>query len=116
MKPLVWIAGSKRDLLAMPDAVQDVFGYALYLAQTGLKHEQTKPLKGHGSASVLEVVEDWRGDTYRAVYTVKFSAAVYVLHGFQKKATRGTATPKPELDLIARRLRAAEAHARGETS
>jgi phage-related protein len=116
IKPLVWIAGSKKDLLAMPDAVQDVFGYALHLAQTGSKHQQAKPLKGQGSAAVLEVVEDWQGDTFRAVYTVKFSAAVYVLHCFQKKATRGIATPKPELDLIAHRLKAAEAHARGATS
>jgi phage-related protein len=111
----VWIAGSKKDLLAMPNAVQDVFGYALHLAQTGSKHEQAKPLKGQGSAAVVEVVEDWQGDTYRAVYTVKFSAAVYVLHCFQKKATRGIATPKPELDLIVHRLKAAEAHARGAT-
>jgi phage-related protein len=112
-KPLVWVAGSKRDLLAMPDEVQDVFGYALHLAQSGLKHDQAKPLKGHGSAAVLEVVEDWQGDTYRAVYTVRFAAAVYVLHCFQKKATKGIATPKPDLDLIAVRLKAAEAHAKG---
>ena len=116
IKPLVWIAGSKKDLLAMPDAVQDVFGYALHLAQTGSKHEQAKSLKGQGSAAMLEVVEDWQGDTYRAVYAVKFSAAVYVLHCFQKKSTRGIATPKPELDLIAHRLKAAEAHARGAAS
>lgn len=113
VKPLVWVAGSKKDLLAMPNGVQDVFGYALHLAQSGMKHEQAKPLKGQGSAAVLEVVEDWQGDTYRAVYTVRFAAAVYVLHCFQKKATKGIATPKPELDLIARRLRTAEAHAKG---
>ena len=64
----------------MPDDVQDTFGYALYLAQVGRKHAQAKPLKSFGSASVLEVVEDWRGSTYRAVYTVKFAIAVYVLH------------------------------------
>ena len=116
VKPLVWIAGSKKDLLAMPDEVQDVFGYALHLAQSGLKHEQAKPLKGQGSAAVLEVVEDWQGDTYRAVYTVRFAAAVYVLHCFQKKATKGIATPKLELDLIASRLKAAEAHAKGAKS
>lgn len=116
LKPLIWIAGSKRDLMAMPDEVQDVFGYALHLAQSGSKHEQAKPLKGQGSATVLEVVEDWKGDTYRAVYTVRFSAAVYVLHCFQKKATKGIATPKPELDLITSRLKAAEAHAKGATS
>ncbi len=114
LKPLMWVAGSKRDLLAMPDEVQDVFGYALHLAQAGLKHGQAKPLRGQGSAAVLEVVEDWQGDTYRAVYTVKFSAAIYVLHCFQKKATKGIATPKPDLDLIAARLKAAEAHAKGQ--
>jgi phage-related protein len=62
--------------MAMPDEVQDVFGYALHLAQSGSKHDQAKPLRGQGSAAVLEAVEDWKGDTYRAVYTVKFSAAV----------------------------------------
>ena len=114
-KPLMWVASSKRDLMAMPAEVQDVFGYALHLAQAGSKHEQAKPLRGQGSATVLEVVEDRQGNTYRAVYTVKFSAAVYVLHCFQKKATKGVATPKPELDLIAARLKAAEAHAKGAT-
>jgi phage-related protein len=114
LKPLMWVAGSKRDLQAMPNEVQDVFGYALHLAQTGSKHDQAKPLRGQGSAAVLEVVEDWHGDTYRAVYTVKLSAAVYVLHCFQKKATKGIATPKPDLDLIAARLKAAEAHAKGQ--
>ena len=112
LKQLVWIGGSKKDLIAMPDEVQDVFGYALHLAQSGQKHEQAKPLKGQGSAAVLEVVEDWRGETYRAVYTVRFAEAVYVLHCFQKKATKGIATPKPELDLIASRLRVAEAHSK----
>src|SRR3954454_19218403 len=100
--------------MAMPGEVQDVFGYAIYLAQSGSKHAQAKPLKGLGSAAVLEMVEDWKGDTYPAVYTVKFSTAVYVLHCFQKKATKGIATPKPELDLIASRLKTAETHAKEE--
>lgn len=99
----------------MPDDVQDTFGYALHQAQVGKKHEQTKPLKGFGSAGVLEVVEDSDGSTFRAVYTVKFSEAVYVLHCFQKKSTHGIATPKPDMDLIRERLKAAEAHAKGET-
>jgi len=116
IRSLVWIGSSKKDLLAMPDEVQDLFGYALYLAQSGSKHDQAKPLKGQGSAAVLEIVDDWKGDTYRAVYTVKFGAAVYVLHCFQKKATRGIATPKPDLEVIASRLRLAEAHARGAAS
>jgi phage-related protein len=108
LKPLVWIASAKKDLLSLPADVIDTFGYALYMAQTGHKHEQAKPLQGFGSAGVLDVVEDWRGNTYRAVYTVRFAAAVFVLHVFQKKSTRGIATPKQDLDLIKDRLKLAE--------
>jgi len=95
----------------MPDEVQDSFGYALHLAQTGAKHVHAKPLKGFGSAGVLEVVESEAGSTYRAVYTVRVAAALYVLHCFQQKSTSGIATPKPDLDLIRERLKAALAHA-----
>jgi phage-related protein len=108
IKPVVWIGTSQRDLRKLPGDVQEVFGYALYLAQTGKKHLSTKPLKGFGGASVLEVVEDYRGDTYRAVYTVKFVEAVYVLHVFQKKATHGIATPRQEIELIRERLKRAQ--------
>ncbi len=111
MKPLHWLGSTKRDLTSMPDEVQSTFGYALYLAQTGGKHEHAKPLKGFGSAGVLEVVESEAGSTYRAVYTVKIAGAVYVLHCFQKKSTSGLATPKPDMDLIRDRLKAALAHA-----
>ncbi|GGY11406.1 hypothetical protein GCM10007160_43030 [Litchfieldella qijiaojingensis] len=100
----------------MPGDVQDVFGFALHLAQTNGKHAQTKPLKGFGSAGVLEVVEDHHGDTYRAVYTVKFGNTIYVLHCFQKKSTKGVSTPKPDLDKIRERLKAAEQHAKGQAS
>jgi phage-related protein len=113
-RPLRWIGSAKRDLLSMPEGVQDTFGFALYLAQTGRKHAQAKPLKGFGSAGVLEVVEDSHGDTYRAVYTVRFSEAVYVLHCFEKKSKHGIATAKPDLDLIRERLKVAETHAKGE--
>ena len=92
----------------MPEIVQDSFGYALHWAQLGLKHADAKPLKGFGSAGVLEVVESAEGGTYRAVYTVKLADAVYVLHCFQKKSTHGIATPKPDLDLIRDRLKMAE--------
>lgn len=112
-KPLLWVASSKKDLMALPSEVQDVFGYALHLAQEGRKHEQAKPLKGFGGAGVLEVVEDFKSDTYRAVYTVKFGHAVYVLHCFQKKSAHGSETPKPDMNLIRDRLKAAEAHAKG---
>jgi phage-related protein len=111
-KPLLWVGSTKKDLLAMPGEVQDTFGYALHLAQTGGKHSQTKALKGFGSAGVLEVVESEAGSTYRAVYTVKIASAVYVLHCFQKKSTSGIATPKPDMDLVRERLKAALAHAR----
>ena len=97
----------------MPDEVQDTFGYALHLAQSGKKHHQAKPLKGFGSAGVLEVIEDSDGSTYRAVYTVRLGNAVYVLHCFQKKSKHGIATAKTDLDLIRERLKMAEAHAKG---
>jgi len=112
LRPLEWIGGSKKDLMALPDEVVNVFGYALYLAQAGGKHAQAKPLQGFGSAGVLEVVEDWSGNTYRAVYTVRFAVRVFVLHVFQKKSKSGIATPKPDLDLIKARLKAATKRAK----
>ncbi|MHB1567431.1 MAG: type II toxin-antitoxin system RelE/ParE family toxin [Acidiferrobacter sp.] len=115
MKPLFWIASAKKDLCAMPEDVQDTFGYALYLAQSGRKHDQAKPLKGFGSAGILEVIEQSEGGTFRAVYTVRFTEAIYVLHCFQKKSTQGIATPKPDIDKIRDRLQTAERHAKGET-
>lgn len=108
LKPLHWVGSSKRDLLSLPEPVVDLFGFALYLAQDGRKHEQAKPLRGFGSAGVLEVVENWNRSTYRAVYTVRFQRAVFVLHVFQKKSQRGAATPKAEIDLIRERLTVAE--------
>ena len=112
LKPLYWLGSSKRDLLSLPCPVEDLFGYALYLAQDGRKHEQAKPLKGFGSAGVLEVVEDWDRSTYRAVYTVRFEGVVFVLHIFQKKSKRGAATPKADIDLIRERLKVAEQFAK----
>ena len=97
----------------MPATVLDVVGYALYLAQSGLKHQQAKPLKGFGSAGVLEVVEDYDGNTYRAVYTVRFSNGVYVLHCFQKKSRKGTETSKQDKEMIEARLKLARQHSEG---
>ena len=99
LKPLYWVGSSKRDLRSLPGPVVDLFGFALYLAQDGRKHEQAKPLSGFGSAGVLEVVEDWDRSTYRAVVHVRFEGAVFVLHIFQKKSKRGAATPKADIDL-----------------
>ena len=107
-KPIKWVASAKRDLDAMPEDVKDVFGHAIDLAQAGGKHMDAKPLSGFGSAGVLEVVEDFRGGTYRAVYTVKFAGWVYVLHCFQKKSKSGIKTPKEDLELIDARLKAAK--------
>jgi phage-related protein len=112
VKPLYWVGRSKKDLLALPETVVHVFGYALFLAQTGKKHDQAKPMRGFGSAGVLEIVEDWEGNTYRAVYTVRLAGSVFVLHVFQKKSKHGAATPKRELDLIRDRCKVAEQMAR----
>ena len=95
----------------MPEHVQNTFGYALWLAQQGKQHIQSKPLKGFGGAGVLEVVEDFHGNTWRAVYTIRLKGAVYVLHVFQKKSMSGKATPKPDIPLIYQRLKAAQRHA-----
>ena len=94
----------------MPDRVQDNVGYALLLAQLGEKHDDTKPLKGFKGAGVLEVVDDFDGDTYRAVYTVRFESAVYVLHVFQKKSKSGISTPKQDIELVEKRLKVAQEH------
>ncbi len=107
-KPLYWVGSSLADLRTLPAEVKDVFGFALHLAQWGDKHPDAKPLKGFKGASVMEIVEDYDGDTYRAVYTVRYAKAVFMLHVFQKKSKRGIKTPKPDLDLIRQRLKLAQ--------
>jgi phage-related protein len=111
-KPLEWIGSSHKDLMALPTEVRRFFGYALSLAQAGDQHDAAKVLKGFHGAGVVEVVEDDAGGTYRAVYTVKFKEAVFVLHCFQKKSKRGIATPKEDMDIIHARLKIAEALAK----
>ncbi len=107
--PLRWIASSRKDYREFPGTVQDSFGFALFLAQTGQHPPDAKPLRGLGSG-VVELVDDFDGDTYRAVYTVQFASAIYVLHAFKKKSKRGIKTPQHDIDLIRQRLKAAEAH------
>jgi phage-related protein len=107
-KPLTWVGSSKRDYIRFPDQVQDDMGYALFVAQMGERPRNAKPLKGFKGAGVLEIVEDYDGDTFRAVYTVRFAQRLYVLHAFQKKSKRGIETPKREIRLVEQRLRAAE--------
>nr|WP_271253777.1 type II toxin-antitoxin system RelE/ParE family toxin [Pseudanabaena sp. Chao 1811] len=110
LKSVEWIGSSLDDLKDFPDEVQQVVGYALYIAQCGDKHPSAKPLKGFKGAGVVEIVEDFDGDTYRAVYTIKFADVVYVLHSFQKKSKQGIATPKQDMDLIEARLKRAKEH------
>jgi len=114
VKSLVWLGSSKKDLLDFPDSVRGEMGFALYVAQSGRTHPNAKPLRGYGGAGVLEVVEDFDGDTFRTVYTVRFEDAVYVLHAFQKKSKSGRATPPKDLALVDVRLkRAQEMHKGG---
>ena len=93
LKKVIWVGSSRRDLRSFPDPVQDHIGYALYVAQRGGKHSDARTLRGFGGAGVLEVVSDNRGDTFRAVYTVRFARQLFVLHAFQKKSKTGRATP-----------------------
>ena len=106
-RPLRWIGSSRKDYGNFPQAVQEAFGFGLYLAQTGQHPLGAKPLKGLGSG-IVELVEAYDGDAFRAVYTVRFETAVYVLHCFKKKSKTGIKTPQSEIELIKRRLRDAE--------
>ena len=107
-KPVRWIGSSRDDLKAFPRDVQRSVGIALWAAQTGGKASYVKPLKGFAGAGVLEIVDDFDGDTYRAVYTVRFAGVIYVVHAFQKKSKRGIATPKSEIEKIEQRLKRAK--------
>ena len=103
-KPLAWIGSSRRDMREFPQPVRRKMGLALYAVQSGTTPPTAKPLKGFGGASTLELVEDHDGNSYRAVYTVRFADVVYVLHAFQKKSKRRIATAKADIELIKRRL------------
>lgn len=107
-KPLRWIGSSRKDYMAFPQAVQEAFGFEFYLAQLGQHPPSAKPLKGLGSG-VVELIESHDGDAYRAVYTVRFGSAIYVVHAFKKKSKAGIKTPHTDIDLIKTRLKDAEA-------
>lgn len=109
LKPVVWVGSSKKDLKQFPEPVQDEMGDAIQEVQYGRKPIHAKPLSGFHGASVLEIVDNYDGDTFRAVYTVGFPERIYILHAFQKKSRHGIQTPKREMDLIDARLRVAEA-------
>lgn len=104
-KPLIWRGSSQRDFAAFPRSTQREMGYALFLAQLGERHPRmAKGLKGFGGASVIEIRHNDYGSTYRAVYTVRFADAIYVLHAFQKKSKKGITTPAAEIDLVKKQL------------
>jgi len=109
-KKLIYVGSSLKDLGKFPTDVQDVMVTALNLAKVGDKHQDAKPLKGFKGSGVLEMVDDDDGDTYRAVYTVRLSQAVYVLHAFKKKSTTGVKTSRRDIDLVKQRLTAAETY------
>ena len=107
-KPLIWVGSTLEDLKAFPEEVKLSMGYALHQAQTGGKHPDAKPLKGFGGAGVLEVVDDFDGNTYRSVYTVKLAGFVYALHAFQKKSRKGVKTSQSDVEKVKSRLKVAE--------
>jgi phage-related protein len=107
-RQLVYLGSSQKDANKLPDEVQELFSYALDVALEGGQHEDAKPLTGFHGRSVIEVVGDYRGDTFREVYTVRFEEVIYVLHIFQKKSKKGIATPKEDMELIKQRLKWAE--------
>src|SRR5580698_7840599 len=113
LKPVTWVGTSLKDLREFPETVQDHMGYALYVAQRGGKHQDAKVLSGFGGAGVVEIIKDHRGDTFRAVYTLRYAGNVYVLHVFQKKSKTGRETPRRDVELIKQRLREAEQIATG---
>src|SRR3989338_7374228 len=108
VKNLYFAGASRKDIRAFPEEVREDIGYALFEVQRGGKPTSAKSLRGFGGAGVLEIIENFDGNAYRAVYTVKFPKAVYVLHCFQKKSKRGIATPQKEAELIKQRFKAAE--------
>jgi phage-related protein len=108
LKPVIWVGSSRKDLREFPESVRDHMGYALYVAQRGGKRRDAKALSGFGGAGVVEIVTDYRSDTFRAVYTLRYAGTVYVLHAFQKKSKTGRATPRRDNELIKQRLREAE--------
>lgn len=108
VQPVIWVGSSRKDLRQFPAPVQDHLGHALFVAQQGGKHVDAKPLNGFGGSGVVEIIKDFRTDTFRAVYTVRFAGAIYVLHAFQKKSKTGRKTPKSEIELVRKRLRDTE--------
>ena len=114
LKPVIWIGSSRDDIRGLPPDVRRGFGRALRIAQEGDRAACAKPLREFPGAGVLEIIEDYDSDTYRAFYTVRFANAIYLLHVFQKKSTHGIKTSRKDIDLVKTRLSAAERHSKGQ--
>lgn len=110
MKEIIYLGSTLKDLKKMPNKVKGIFAHAIQIASVGGVHPDTKSLKGYGGRNVIEIKSDDKGDTYRAIYTVKFKETLYVLHIFKKKSTKGIATPKKDRELFEKRLKAATVH------
>lgn len=110
LREVIFLVSAKKALQTFPQDVKRDIGFTLYQVQQGKKPTNAKPLKGFTGAGVLEIIEDYNSDTYRAVYTVKFPQVIYVLHCFQKKSKQGIKTPKQDIDLIKQRLKSAESN------
>jgi len=108
-KPVEWVGSTRKDIQRLPPRVRKQFGLALFIAQAGDRSPKAKPLSGFGGAAVVEIMESFDTDTYRAIYTVRFQEAIYVLHIFQKKSHRGIQTPQKDIELVRDRLKQAEA-------
>jgi phage-related protein len=108
LRPLLWIASSKRDFVEMPDDVTDDFGHWLFQVQKGKVPKNAKALSGFGGAKIMELWKDNGDGTFRAIYTVKYSDVVIILHAFQKKSKKGIETPKQDKELIHSRIKLAE--------
>jgi len=108
-RPVNWVGAAKEDFMAFPRAVVKEMGHALGVAQLGGKHPSAKPWKGEGPG-IFELVEDHDGNTYRAVYTVRFKEVIYVLHAFQKKSPKGIRTARTDIEMVQRRLKIANEH------
>ncbi len=108
LRPLLWVASSKRDFIEMPEDVVGDFGHWLFQVQKGKTPKGSKPLSGFGGAQVIELRKDHADGTFRTVYTVRYADVVVILHAFQKKSKKGIATPKQDIDLIHARLKLAE--------
>lgn len=109
-RKVIYLGSTLKELKKLPPAVKEVFAHGIHLATIGSAHVDSKPLKGFGGRSVVEIIGNGRGETYRAIYTVKYQECIYVLHVFKKKSTKGISMPKKEQKVLEERIKTASAH------